>query len=137
MKFNFGLLALAVGAFGIGVTEFAPMGLLPVIAEGVGVSIPAAGMLVSAYALGALIGAPLMTLITGRVPRRSLLIGLAGIFTVGNLLSAISTSCGTLLVARIVTSFNHGAFFGVGRSSPPAWCRRSARRALWQRCSWA
>jgi DHA1 family inner membrane transport protein len=114
MKPNPGLLALSVGAFGIGVTEFAPMGLLPVIARDLGVSIPAAGLLISAYALGVVIGAPIMTLTTGRVPRRSLLIGLTAIFTLGNLLSAISHSYGLLLAARILTSFNHGAFFGVG-----------------------
>ncbi|MCJ2189050.1 MFS transporter [Novosphingobium beihaiensis] len=114
MKLNPGLLALAVGAFGIGVTEFAPMGLLPVIAIALHVSIPVAGLLISAYALGVMIGAPLMTLTTGRVPRRTLLIGLAGIFTLGNLLAAISTSYWMLLIARVITSFNHGAFFGVG-----------------------
>lgn len=114
MKINPGLLALSVGAFGIGVTEFAPMGLLPVIARDLGVSIPAAGLLISAYALGVMIGAPLMTLTTGRLPRRALLIGLAGIFTAGNLLAALSDSYGLLLAARILTSFNHGAFFGVG-----------------------
>lgn len=114
MKLNPGLLALAVGAFGIGVTEFAPMGLLPVIAKDLGVSIPVAGLLVSAYALGVMLGAPLMTLTTGRVPRRMLLIGLAGIFAAGNLLAAVSDSYGMLLAARILTSFNHGAFFGVG-----------------------
>jgi DHA1 family inner membrane transport protein len=114
MKLNPGLIALSIGAFGIGVTEFAPMGLLPVIAGDLGVSIPAAGLLISAYALGVLIGAPLVTLTTGRMPRRTLLIGLAGIFTTGNLLAAISGSYGMLLAARILTSFNHGAFFGVG-----------------------
>ncbi|MDF0487918.1 MFS transporter [Sphingomonas sp. H39-1-10] len=114
MKLNPGLIALSVGAFGIGVTEFAPMGLLPVIARDLGVSIPAAGLLISAYALGVMIGAPLMTLTTGRVPRRALLIGLAGVFTLGNLLAALSTGYGMLLAARVVTSFNHGAFFGIG-----------------------
>ena len=114
MKLNPGLLALAVGAFGIGVTEFAPMGLLPVIASDLHISIPVAGLLVSAYALGVMVGAPLMTLTTGRVPRRRLLIGLAGIFTLGNLLAAVSTSYWMLLIARVITSFNHGAFFGVG-----------------------
>ena len=74
MKLNPGLIALSVGAFGIGVTEFAPMGLLPVIANDLHVSIPAAGLLISAYALGVMIGAPLMTLTTGSVPRRTLLI---------------------------------------------------------------
>ncbi|PZU83518.1 MAG: MFS transporter [Chelatococcus sp.] len=114
MKLNPGLIALSVGAFGIGVTEFAPMGLLPIIANDLGVSIPSAGLLISAYALGVMIGAPLMTLTTGRVPRRKLLIMLAGIFTAGNLLAAVSDGYGMLLAARILTSFNHGAFFGVG-----------------------
>ena len=114
MKLNPPLLALAAGAFGIGVTEFAPMGLLPVIATDLGVTIPTAGLLISAYALGVMLGAPLMTLATGRVPRRALLIGLVAIFTVGNLLSAVADSYGLLLAARVVTSLNHGAFFGVG-----------------------
>ena len=114
MKMNLGLLALSLGAFGIGVTEFAPMGLLPIMAADLGVSIPTAGLLVSAYAFGVLIGAPLMTLTTGKLPRRALLIALAGIFTIGNFLSAIATGYDMLLIARIVTSFNHGAFFGVG-----------------------
>jgi DHA1 family inner membrane transport protein len=114
MRFFPPLLALAIGAFGIGVTEFAPMGMLPAIATDLGVSIPTAGLLVSAYAMGVLIGAPLMTLTTSKVPRRTLLIALMGIFTVGNLLSALSTSYTTLLLARVLTSFNHGAFFGVG-----------------------
>ena len=114
MKLNPPLVALAVGAFGIGVTEFAPMGMLPVIATDLGVSIPAAGLLVSAYAFGVLVGAPLMTLTTGRVPRRTLLIGLMGIFTLGNLLSAVAPEYWSLMAARVLTSFNHGAFFGVG-----------------------
>ena len=114
MRLNPGLLALAVGAFGIGVTEFAPMGLLPVIANDLGVSIPSAGLLISAYAMGVVIGAPLMTLTTGRVPRRTLLILLAGIFTLGNVLAAVSDSYAMLMAARVLTSFNHGAFFGVG-----------------------
>lgn len=114
MKLNPGLIALSVGAFGIGVTEFAPMGLLPIIAADLGVSIPSAGLLISAYALGVMLGAPLMTLTTGRVPRRKLLIALAGIFTAGNLLAAVSDSYGMLLAARLLTSLNHGAFFGVG-----------------------
>jgi DHA1 family inner membrane transport protein len=114
VKFNFPLFALAIGAFGIGVTEFAPMGLLPVIAGDLHVSIPVAGLLVTAYAIGVMLGAPLMTLTTGRVPRKTLLIVLMGIFTLGNLLAALSGSYAMLLVARLVTSLNHGAFFGVG-----------------------
>ncbi len=114
MKFNLGLIALAVGAFGIGVTEFAPMGMLPVIAGDLHVSIPAAGLLISAYAMGVLIGAPLLTLTTGRIDRRTLLIALMGIFTLGNALSAMAGGYWMLMAARVVTSFNHGAFFGVG-----------------------
>ena len=74
MKINYPLLALAIGAFGIGTTEFSPMGLLPVIARGVDVSIPAAGMLISAYAVGVMVGAPLMTLLLSHRARRSALI---------------------------------------------------------------
>ena len=114
MKINPPILALAVGAFGIGVTEFAPMGLLPIMATDLGVSIPTAGLLVSAYALGVLLCAPLMTLTTARVPRKMLLIALMGIFTIGNLLSALSGGYAMLMAARIITSMTHGAFFGVG-----------------------
>ncbi|MDR6871786.1 DHA1 family inner membrane transport protein [Bosea sp. BE125] len=111
---NWPLIALAVGAFGIGTTEFAPMGLLPVIAEGVNVSIPTAGLLVSAYAIGVMIGAPAMTLTFSRFGKRTALMLLMGIFTIGNLLSALSPDYWTLLAARLVTSLNHGAFFGLG-----------------------
>ena len=114
MKHNAPILALAAGAFGIGVTEFTPMGMLPLIAHDLGVSIPTAGILISAYALGVMIGAPLVTLTTSRVSRRTLLVGLAAVFTFGNLLAAISSSYGMLLAARVITSLNHGAFFGVG-----------------------
>lgn len=114
MKLNPPLIALATGAFGIGVTEFSPMGLLPLIAADLEVSIPTAGLLVSAYAVGVMVGAPLMTLTTGHIRRRTLLIGLAAIFTVGNLMAALADSYGILMAARIVTSLNHGAFFGVG-----------------------
>lgn len=132
-----GLIALAVGAFGIGVTEFAPMGLLPVIAGDLGVSIPSAGLLISAYALGVVIGAPLMTLTTGRVPRRTLLIGLAAIFTLGNLLAAVSSSYAWLLAARLVTSFNHGAFFGVGSLVAASLVAPGGGRVRSRPCSWA
>ena len=114
MKLNPPLIALATGAFGIGVTEFSPMGLLPLIAADLEVSIPTAGLLVSAYAVGVMVGAPLMTLTTGHIRRRTLLIGLAAIFTIGNLMAALADSYGMLMAARIVTSLNHGAFFGVG-----------------------
>lgn len=114
MKINFPLLALAIGAFGIGTTEFSPMGLLPVIARGVDVSIPAAGMLISAYAIGVMVGAPLMTLLLSHRARRNALIFLMAIFTLGNVLSAISPDYTTLMLSRILTSLNHGAFFGLG-----------------------
>ncbi|QZP18620.1 MFS transporter [Pseudomonas sp. DR208] len=114
MRINPPLVALAVGAFGIGVTEFAPMGMLPTIANDLGVSIPTAGLLVSAYALGVLFGAPLMILTTGKIPRRHLLVGLMAIFTLGNVMSALATGYYDLLIARVITSLNHGAFFGVG-----------------------
>lgn len=90
------------------------MGLLPVIAKGVDVSIPAAGMLISAYAVGVMVGAPLMTLLLSHRARRNALIFLMAIFTLGNVLSAISPDYTTLMLSRILTSLNHGAFFGLG-----------------------
>ncbi|NYZ11827.1 MFS transporter [Azospirillum sp. RWY-5-1] len=111
---NWPLLALAVGAFGIGVTEFSPMGMLPVIAEGVDVSIPSAGLLVSAYAIGVTVGAPVMTLLFARFGKRTALMALMAIFTLGNLMSAMAPDYWTLLASRVVTSLNHGAFFGLG-----------------------
>jgi DHA1 family inner membrane transport protein len=114
MAINPPLLALAIGAFGIGVTEFTPMGMLPLIAGDLKTSIPAAGLVISAYALGVQVGAPLMTLAAARVPRRRLLVGLMAIFTLGNLLAAVADSYAMLVVARLVTALNHGAFFGIG-----------------------
>ena len=114
MKPGWSLVALAVGAFGIGTTEFAPMGLLPVIADGVNVSIPTAGMLISAYAIGVMLGAPVMTLALGRVRVKAALIFLMLLFVVGNLLSALAPGYWTLFAARLITSLNHGAFFGLG-----------------------
>ncbi|PZO66829.1 MAG: MFS transporter [Paracoccus denitrificans] len=113
-KSNWPLLALAVGAFAIGVTEFSPMGMLPVIAAGVDVSIPSAGLLVSAYAIGVMVGAPIMTLIFTRFGKRTALMSLMAIFTIGNILSACAPDYWTLLASRVVTSLNHGAFFGLG-----------------------
>lgn len=108
------LLALAVGSFGIGTTEFGPMGMLLTIADGVQVSVPSAGLLVSAYAVGVLLGAPLMTLLLARWPQRRALMALMAIFTIGNLLSAVAPGYLSLMAARILTSLNHGAFFGIG-----------------------
>ncbi|MBB2200502.1 MFS transporter [Gluconacetobacter tumulisoli] len=114
MKFNFPLLALTVGAFGIGTTEFAPMGLLPVVAAHFHVAIPTAGLLISSYALGVMGGAPLMTIGARHLPRHGVLIGLMAIFTLGNLLSALAPDFAVLVASRVVTSLAHGAFFGVG-----------------------
>ncbi len=108
------LFALAIGAFGIGTTEFSPMGLLPVIAQGVDVSIPTAGLLISAYAIGVMVGAPIMTLAFSRFGKRTALMLLMAIFTVGNIMSALAPGYFTLLASRVVTSLNHGAFFGLG-----------------------
>ncbi|WLE58207.1 MFS transporter [Burkholderia plantarii] len=108
------LFALAIAAFGIGTTEFVIMGLLPNVALDLDVSIPAAGMLVSGYALGVTIGAPILAIITAKMPRRQALLGLIGVFIAGNLLCAIAPNYGLLMAARVVTAFCHGAFFGIG-----------------------
>lgn len=114
MKVNFPLLALAVGAFAIGTTEFSPMGFLPEIARDLEISIPRAGMLISAYALGVMLGAPLMTLWLSRYSKRKSLILLMAIFTIGNILATLAPNYLGLMGARIITSLNHGAFFGIG-----------------------
>ncbi|MEY9893842.1 DHA1 family inner membrane transport protein [Catenulispora sp. MAP5-51] len=108
------LLALAIGAFGIGTTEFVPMGLLPEIAGDYGVSIPSAGLLVTGYALGVVAGAPVMTALGTKLGRKTMLMLLMGLFVLGNLLSAAAPSFGVMLVGRIVTALAHGAFFGIG-----------------------
>lgn len=108
------LLALAVGAFGIGTTEFVMMGLLPDVADDLHISIPSAGHLVSAYALGVVIGAPLLAAVTARMSRRTVLISLMGLFVAGNALSAFAPGNDSLLAARFLSGLPHGAFFGVG-----------------------
>ncbi|MGW2615284.1 MFS transporter [Streptomyces sp. NPDC001500] len=108
------LLALAVGAFGIGTTEFVMMGLLPEVADDLHISIPAAGHLVSAYALGVVIGAPLLAAATARMSRRTVLMSLMALFVTGNALSALAPDDGWLLAARFLGGLPHGAFFGVG-----------------------
>jgi DHA1 family inner membrane transport protein len=104
---------LAVGGFGIGTTEFATMGLLPYIASSLHVSIPTAGHAITSYALGVVVGAPLITGLAARLPRKGLLIGLMAAFALGNGLSALSPSANVLLIARFVAGLPHGAFFGV------------------------
>lgn len=108
------LLALAVGAFGIGTTEFVVMGLLPGIAADYGVSIPAAGLLVTGYALGVVVGAPLLTVLGNKVSRKRMLMLLMGLFVLGNLVSALAPSFGMMLTGRVIASLAHGSFFGIG-----------------------
>jgi len=108
------LLALAISAFGIGTTEFVMMGLLPNVADDLGTSVPTAGYLVSAYAIGVVIGAPLLTALGARIPRKRMLVLLMGLFTIGNLASALAPSFGLLLAGRVLAGLPHGAFFGVG-----------------------
>jgi DHA1 family inner membrane transport protein len=105
--------ALALGGFAIGTTEFVTMGVLPDIASGVGVSIPTAGHLISGYALGVVVGAPIIAALGARLPRRALLVGLMVAFLVGNGLSAVAPGYSTLLIARFVAGLPHGAYFGV------------------------
>jgi DHA1 family inner membrane transport protein len=108
------LFALAVGAFGIGTTEFVVMGMLPEIAEGLDVSVSAVGLLISAYALGVVLGAPTLTALGVRFTARQTLIGLMVVFVVGNTLSALAPTYGTLIAARVLAALAHGSFFGVG-----------------------
>jgi MFS transporter, DHA1 family, inner membrane transport protein len=107
------ILALAMGGFAIGTTEFMVMGLLPQIADGVAVDIPTAGHLISAYALGVVVGAPVLAVAGARLPRRALLVALMSAYAVANALSALAGSYGLLLLARFVDGVPHGAFFGV------------------------
>ncbi|MDO8977826.1 MAG: MFS transporter [Afipia sp.] len=108
------LYALTAGAFGIGVTEFVIMGLLIQVGADLGVSIPSAGLLISGYALGVVVGAPVMTIATARWPRKTVLLALMAVFTVGNAACALAPDYWTLMAARVLTAFAHGTFFGVG-----------------------
>ena len=108
------LYALTAGAFGIGVTEFVIMGLLLQVSGDLGVSISAAGLLITGYALGVFAGAPLLTIATRKLPRKTTLIALMAIFTIGNLACALAPNYTILMVARVVTALAHGTFFGVG-----------------------
>jgi len=108
------LLALAMGGFSIGTTEFAAMSLVPQLAPALGIDEPTAGHVISAYALGVVVGAPLIAVLGARLPRRSLLIGLMAVFALANGLSALSPSYGWMLGFRFLSGLPHGAFFGVG-----------------------
>lgn len=111
---NLALLALAVGGFAIGTTEFVTMGLLPEVAAGVDIDIPTAGHIVSAYAAGVVVGAPVLATLGSKMPRKQLLLWLMAGFAVANLLSSLATSYGFLMAARFVSGLPHGAYFGVG-----------------------
>lgn len=108
------LFALAIGAFGIGLTEFVIAGILPQIAQDFGVDIPTAGLMATTYALGVFVGAPIITVLGARVPRKTMLIILAVIFTLGNAITALAPTLTIALAGRILTAFNHGTFFGIG-----------------------
>lgn len=108
------LLALTISAFAIGTTEFVIVGLVPTIAEQLAISLPSAGMLVSIYALGVAIGAPVLTALTGKLPRKQLLLALMVLFTAGNLLAWQAPGYATLVVARLLTGLAHGVFFSIG-----------------------
>jgi len=108
------LYALTAGAFGIGVTEFVIMGLLLDMSADLGVTLQAAGLLISGYALGVVAGAPVLTVLTRQWPRKTVLLALMAVFTVGNAACALAPSYGLLMAARVLTAFAHGSFFGVG-----------------------
>src|SRR5690606_3496537 len=108
------LYALTIGAFGIGTTEFVIMGLLMQVAADLNVTITAAGLLISGYALGVFVGAPLLTALTGKLPRKAALVALMIIFTLGNPACALAPNYALLMAARVLTSLAHGTFFGIG-----------------------
>lgn len=108
------LLALTISAFAIGTTEFVIVGLIPTIAADLHISVPSAGLLVSLYALGVAVGAPVLTALTGRLPRKALLLSLMALFTAGNLLAWRAPSYESLVMARILTGLAHGVFFSIG-----------------------
>lgn len=114
MRIPIALLALTVSAFAIGTTEFVIVGLIPTIANDLQVSLPSAGLLVSLYALGVAVGAPLLTALTGKVPRKLLLLGLMMLFTAGNLVAWQAPGYESLVMARILTGLAHGVFFSIG-----------------------
>lgn len=108
------LWALTLSAFAIGTTEFVIVGLIPTIAASLDVSLPSAGLLVSLYALGVAVGAPVLTALTGRVPRKLLLLGLMALFTIGNLVAWRAPGYEALIIARVLTGLAHGVFFSIG-----------------------
>ena len=122
------LLALTISAFAIGTTEFVIVGLLPTIAADLGITLPSAGLLVSLYALGVAVGAPLLTALTGKLPRKMLLLSLMVLYTLGNLLAWKAPGYASLIVARVLTGLAHGVFFSIVPGRAGAFGAR--RRAL-------
>ncbi len=110
----FALLALAVSAFAIGTTEFISVGLLPLISKDLDISLTTAGLTVSLYALGVTVGAPVLTALTSRMPRKSLLLWIMIVFIIGNGIAASATSVTVLLIARVISAFSHGVFMSIG-----------------------
>jgi predicted MFS family arabinose efflux permease len=110
----FALLALAVSAFAIGTTEFISVGLLPLIADDLNIPVTTAGLTVTLYALGVTVGAPIITSLTSRMPRKALLLWIMVVFIIGNSLAASATGIGLLLAARVISSFSHGVFMSIG-----------------------
>jgi DHA1 family inner membrane transport protein len=108
------ILALSAGCFGIGTTEFVVMGLLPDVARDLGVDIPQAGLLVTGYAVGVIIGAPILAILTARLPRKGALLGLMGVFMLGNIFCAVAPTYELMMAARVFTAFAHAAFMGIG-----------------------
>ncbi len=108
------LLALTISAYAIGTTEFVIVGLVPTIAQQLGITLPSAGLLVSIYALGVAIGAPVLTALTGKMHRKKLLLSLMVLFTMGNLVAWLAPNYETLVIARLLTGLAHGVFFSIG-----------------------
>ena len=129
------LLALTLSAFAIGTTEFVIVGLIPTVAADLGVDVPSAGLLVSLYALGVAIGAPVLTALTARLPRKALLLGLMALFTAGNLVAWQAPDYHSLVVARVLTGLATGCSSRSARPSRPAWCPRRRRPVPSRSCS--
>ena len=123
------LFALTIGAFAIGTTEFVIVGLVPTIAQQLSISLPSAGLLVSIYALGVAIGAPVLTALTGRMPRKQLLLALMVLFTAGNILAWQAPGYETLILARLLTGLAHGVFFSIGSTIATSQSRRQETNA--------
>lgn len=121
------LLALTISAFAIGTTEFVIVGLVPTIAEQLAISLPSAGLLVSIYALGVAVGAPVLTALTGRFPRKQLLVALMVLFTAGNILAWQAPDY-TTVIARLLTGLAHGVFFSIGSTIATSPCQKRKRR---------